>query len=1783
METGTGKIKSVFVRAALTLLLAVMSTMTARADDVTVTDQTTEWTTGNTYNVTSNVTISTRITVSGTVTLNLGEGATLTASRGIELSSGNQLTIDGTGKLIIDGCAYTKSGIGAYEVGTLIVNGGNINVTGGQYAAGIGGDRNNANGGTITINGGVVNATGGVRGAGIGGGTDELKGNYGQCGTITINGGQVTATGGINGSFSGPGIGPGYGADYSSGSVTLGWTNTTDFIYASSYSDKISTLAFTDGKNFVLDGTAEAATTSNIGGKKIIPLTDEMVKKLDYATVSGVRSYYLYTGSEIPLTYTVTDFVGTTLTLGTDYTLAITLNGASATEVKALGNYTMTFTGTGNYTGTKVISFTVGEGIPVTSETTSFEDGMPYKVYSDVAASSRITVSGTAMLFLGEGATLTASKGIELSSGNQLTIDGTGTLIINDCSDGKSGIGADKVGTLIINGGNINVTGGLYAAGIGGDQNNASGGTIIINGGVVNAIGGGNGAGIGGGTDNKIGNYGQCGDITINGGQVTATGLSVGRPGIGPGYGADYNSGSVTLGWTNTTDFICVSSYSDKISTLAFADGKYFLLDGTTEAATTSNIGGKKIIPLPTEELKEMKYASISGIEPLYLYTGSAISITPVVKDATGTALTFGTDYTLAITLDGASVTEVKALGNYSLTFTGTGNYTGTKVISFIVDEGFPVTSSTTTFEDGIPYKVYSDVTVSSRITVSGTAKLILGEGATLTAPKGIELSDGNELTINGTGTLTINDCDEEKSGIGAYAVGTLIINGGNINVTGGKYAAGIGGDRNNANGGTITINGGVVNATGDYYGAGIGGGDDCWVGNYGQCGTITINGGQVTATGNDNAPGIGPGYTADFSSGSVTLGWTNTTDFIYSSNSSDKISTLAFADGKYFLLDGTTEAATKSNYGGKKIIPFTGDADKTLIFATVSGIEPLYLYTGSAISITPVVKDVNGNTLTLGTDYTLELTQDGASATEVKALGNYAMTFTAKDGSNYTDSKKVNFSVGIPAPTDLKQIAFTANTGTMTWTENGIATRWTLQYSTSSDFSSNVTTVENIPTTTYTVTGLSAETTYYVRVKSIVGSAASDWCTDELYTTATKWLGWGETERTAYQFPTDMLYKYSLSQQIYTAEEIGQAGLIQSIVFLLSNNSGSGLYTRTLDVYMVHTDKTEFENTSDWIQVTEADKVFSGSVEFAKGSWSAITLDKPFAYNGTSNLALIIDDNTGNYVSIENRFVCYDTNKNQGLCYFDDNTNLNPTEAIAVGSFKLYNYKNQLRIDFGWLQLADYTDNSTIINDNNGKEKSVQLAGRTLYRDGDWNTLCLPFDVTIVGSPLDGADVRKLSSGSLDDGTLTLNFTEKDAVTAIEAGKPYIIKWGTRPDLIIRSAAEWEIFARNVNNGTESYEGKLVKLGADIDGVSTMVGAGEHRFKGTFDGDGHKLDMTLIGTAQCTAPFRFVEGATIKNLRTTGFVTFSVTGNNVQHASGLVGSATGVTIENCRVSMNIQFPVGTSDVYSGGIIGHCGASPFTMTNCLFDGSIGYVDGIMDAMTNVGGLVGWGNWATANITHCLNAGTFVDRAGLAMIARGVTVGTITDCYSTTKTSSNGGRYIDAGTYTTATGSDLLALLGDGWEISGNEVVPKNSNVVLPDILNPVFSGVTISSTTPTPVTFTGGKFVGTYSPVPFTANDKSILFLGANNTLYYPNTAMTINAFRAYFDLDSGSGVKEFKLNFGEEGNEVDGVNEVNASLEVNDDSWYSLDGRKLGGKPTQKGIYIVNGKKIAY
>ncbi len=146
-----------------------------------------------------------------------------------------------------------------------------------------------------------------------------------------------------------------------------------------------------------------------------------------------------------------------------------------------------------------------------------------------------------------------------------------------------------------------------------------------------------------------------------------------------------------------------------------------------------------------------------------------------------------------------------------------------------------------------------------------------------------------------------------------------------------------------------------------------------------------------------------------------------------------------------------------------------------------------------------------------------------------------------------------------------------------------------------------------------------------------------------------------------------------------------------------------------------------------------------------------------------------------------------------------------------------------------------------------------------------------------------------------------------------------------------------------------------------------------------------------------------------------------------------------------------------------------------------------------------------------------------------------------------------------------------------------------------NIVEPVFENVSICNETNDATIDDVLTFTGTYAPVGIDSNgDNTKLYLGSDNTLYYPNAAMTIGCQRAYFQLAEGliageaaqtghaNQISNFLLNFGE--GEATGILSIDHSpltIDHSSDAWYTLDGRRLNGKPTQKGIYINNGRKV--
>ena len=132
-----------------------------------------------------------------------------------------------------------------------------------------------------------------------------------------------------------------------------------------------------------------------------------------------------------------------------------------------------------------------------------------------------------------------------------------------------------------------------------------------------------------------------------------------------------------------------------------------------------------------------------------------------------------------------------------------------------------------------------------------------------------------------------------------------------------------------------------------------------------------------------------------------------------------------------------------------------------------------------------------------------------------------------------------------------------------------------------------------------------------------------------------------------------------------------------------------------------------------------------------------------------------------------------------------------------------------------------------------------------------------------------------------------------------------------------------------------------------------------------------------------------------------------------------------------------------------------------------------------------------------------------------------------------------------------------------------------------EVVNPTFDDVVISSTTTSTQT-QYADFVPVIKPTAITAEDKSVLFLTGGTKLTWPNLNGTIEGFRAYFQLNEALSARSVVMDFDD--SETTGISEkIKAKSDkfAATEGWYTIDGRRLQGEPTQKGLYIVNGRKV--
>ncbi len=446
---------------------------------------------------------------------------------------------------------------------------------------------------------GILNASGGIRSEQgnitISGGTVTATGNnigISASNGVTISGGKVTASGSDRGIGSEEGI------------ITLGWTNDTDHITASSYYSVNGSISIAEGKSFVdengneYSGTLTGEQLSAIKGNKLVPcyaVTFDAQNGDDPIMLPATFDENGDAHVAKPADPTRDGFSFEGWFTATDGNTEFDFSAAITGNTTAYAKWSVPYIDE-NGAPKSVTDFIVltEDNKPNENGVINLDDGW-YVVQGEVKYTSQVMFSGDAHLILADDATIEIETGDEhgIYASNNLTIYGQSNQNgILKATGNNYGIYGDNGFT--INGGSVEATGDygiivFKGVTISGGSVTATGesegicsysGDITISGGSVTASG------------NNYGIYGDNG-FTINGGSVTASGY----------YDGIYAYNGITLGWTNDTDHITASSYYSVNGSVSiakdksFKDEKGYVYSGKLNAGQLSSLNGQKLEP----------------------------------------------------------------------------------------------------------------------------------------------------------------------------------------------------------------------------------------------------------------------------------------------------------------------------------------------------------------------------------------------------------------------------------------------------------------------------------------------------------------------------------------------------------------------------------------------------------------------------------------------------------------------------------------------------------------------------------------------------------------------------------------------------------------------------------------------------------------------------------------------------------------------------------------------------------------------------------------------------------------------------------------------------------------------------------------------------------------------------------------------------------------------------------------------------------------------------------
>ena len=168
--------------------------------------------------------------------------------------------------------------------------------------------------------------------------------------------------------------------------------------------------------------------------------------------------------------------------------------------------------------------------------------------------------------------------------------------------------------------------------------------------------------------------------------------------------------------------------------------------------------------------------------------------------------------------------------------------------------------------------------------------------------------------------------------------------------------------------------------------------------------------------------------------------------------------------------------------------------------------------------------------------------------------------------------------------------------------------------------------------------------------------------------------IGTGATGTTIYYLPVSNFYNYTYSQQLVLASEMNGPASLTGIDFQYAYNTASTQKTNCT-IYMANTTVASLSSafvpySSDFVPV------YMGPMNCANG-WNHFEFSTPFAYDGNSNLLIVVLDNSGHYNGSAYVFAAHNTTGKSRYLQNDSS----PYNITTVSGGTTSSYRNNMKL----------------------------------------------------------------------------------------------------------------------------------------------------------------------------------------------------------------------------------------------------------------------------------------------------------------------------------------------------------------------------------------------------------------------------------------------------------------------------------------------------------------------